>query len=267
MSDGSYESLRTERDGAVLHVVLNRPDVHDAFDDHSVRDLTRAFRTAAEDDGVRVVLLRSTGKHFSAGADVNWLRKAGEYDDLENVADAERLHDMLAAIATCPKPVVGRIQGAALGGGCGLTAAVDIAIASERALFGFSEVRLGIAPATISPFVLRKVHAGQALALFLTGERFGAERARELGLVQRVVDEEELDDAVTETIDALLQGSPVAQARIKKLVEQTRNRDFEGAREFTTRAIADLRAGEEGQEGLSAFLEKRPAAWVPDEEK
>lgn len=263
MSEKRYESLTTERHGPVLHVVLARPQVHDAFDDHSVRDLAEVFGAAAGDDQVRVVLLRSTGKHFSAGADVNWLRRVGEYDYAENVADAERLHDMLAAIATCPKPVVARIQGAALGGGGGLATAADIAIASERAFFGFTEVRLGIAPATISPFVLRKIHPGRALSLFLTGERFGAREALEYGLVHQVVPEEDLDAVVESTVEALLKGSPEGQAAIKGLVERVRAGDLEAARHHTTRTIADLRAGEEGQEGLSAFLEKRPARWIP----
>ena len=262
MSDKTYKSLRTERRGAVLHVILSRPEVHDAFDDDSVRDLADAFESVAGDDAIRVVLLRSTGKHFSAGADVNWLRRVGDYSDEENLADAVRLHDMLAAIATCPKPVVARIQGAALGGGGGLATAADIAIASERARFGFTEVRLGIAPATISPFVLRKIHPGRALALFLTGERFGAREALEYGLVQQVVAEDDLDTAVEATIDALLAGSPVGQATIKWLVDQVRGRDLADARQFTTRAIANLRAGDEGKEGLSAFLEKRKPRWA-----
>lgn len=264
MSEATYTSLRTERHGAVLHVVLTRPEIHDAFDEHSIRDLTVAFEAAAHDDAVRVVLLRSTGKHFSAGADVSWLRRVGAYEDTQNLADAVALHGMLAAIATCPKPVVARIQGAALGGGGGLAAAVDIAIASERALFGFTEVRLGIAPATISPFVLRKVHAGRALGLFLTGERFGAREALACGLVHKVVPEDELDAAVEATIAALLEGSPVGQARIKQLVEQVRGRDLTAAGELTTRAIADLRAGPEGQEGLAAFLDKRKPRWAAD---
>lgn len=262
-SHDGYASLRTERHDAVLHVVLNRPEVHDAFDDDSVVDLARVFGEAARDDDVRVVLLRSTGKHFSAGADVNWLRRVGDQDYQDNVEDAERLHDMLAAIAECPKPVVARVQGAALGGGCGLTAAADVAVAADRAFFGFTEIRLGIAPATISPFVLRKLHPGRALPLFLTGERFGADRALEYGLVHRVVPEEELDDAVDEVVEALLLGSPVAAARIKELLETIRNADLAGSRRTTTRLIADLRAGEEGKEGLSSFLEKRDPAWVP----
>ena len=262
MSDKIYTSLRTERRGAVQHVILSRPEIHDAFDHNSVRDLADAFEAAAGDAAVRVVLLRSTGKHFSAGADVNWLRQVADYSDEENLADAVRLHDMLAAIATCPKPVVARIQGAALGGGGGLATAADIAIAADRALFGFTEVHLGIAPATISPFVLRKLHPGHALALFLTGERFGPREAKEYGLVQQVVAEDQLDEAVQSTIDALITGSPVGQATIKRLVDEIRGRDLADARQFTTRAIADLRASDEGKEGLTAFLEKRNPCWA-----
>lgn len=263
MSDDSYVSLRIERHGPVLHVVLTRPEVHDAFDENTIADLTEVFTAAAADDS-RVVLLRSTGKHFSAGADVNWLKRVGGYGYEDNVADAQALHDMLAAIAECPKPVIARIQGAALGGGGGLATAVDIAIASERAFFGFTEVRLGIAPAVISPFVLRKIHPGQALALFLQAERFGAAEALRYGLVHRVVPEAELDDAVDKTIEALLAGSPVGQARIKRLVDQVRHADLDVARGHTTTAIADLRAGDEGQEGLAAFLQKRKPRWLAD---
>ena len=257
-----YRSVRLECHGPVLHVVLARPDVHDAFNNDTVLELTDVFGDAAVQDAVRVVLMRSTGKHFSAGADVNWLKRVGESSRAENIADAERLHDMLNAIACCPKPVVARVQGAALGGGCGLAAAADIAITSERAFFGFTEVRLGIAPAAISPFVLRKIHTGRALPLFLTGARFDANQALDYGLVHRVVVEDDLDNAVAAVIEDLLAGSPAALAAVKRLVEDTRGASIDEARPFTTRAIADLRAGDEGREGLSAFLEKRKPDWA-----
>lgn len=261
MNATDYRSVRVEQHGPVLHVVLARPEVHDAFNEDTVVELTDIFGTSMPDT-TRIVLLRSTGKHFSAGADLNWLKRIGQYSDEENIADAERLHDMFHTIAACPKPVVARIQGAALAGGCGLTAAADIAIASERAFFGFSEVRLGIAPATISPFVFRKIHPGRALPLFLTGARFDAHQACDYGLVYRVVAEDELDDAVDEVIQDLLTGAPMAVTAVKRLVESTRDATIDEARPITTRTIADLRAGDEARDGLSAFLEKRKPDWV-----
>ena len=262
MTANNNRSVRLEQRGPVLHIVLARPEVNDAFDDNTVRELTEVFSETAVQDTVRVALLRSTGKHFSAGADIAWLKSVGQYTDAESIADAKRLHDMLNAIASCPKPVVARVQGAALGGGCGLTAAADIAVASERAFFGFTEVKLGIAPAMISPFVLRKVHPGRALPLFLTGARFDARQALDYGLVHRVVAEDELDDAVASVIQDLLTGSPAALTAIKRLVEDTRGITIDQAHPFTTRTIADLRASDEGREGLSAFLEKRKPNWV-----
>lgn len=263
MSEERYETLRLQRRGAVLHVVLNRPDVHDAFDERMIADLTDAFRRAADMTDVRVLLLRSTGKHFSAGADLEWMRRAAAAGEEENLEDAGRLEDMLRAIATCPKPVVARIQGAALGGGAGLVCAADFAVASERAFLGFSEVRLGILPAVISPYVLRKIPAGTAQSLFLSGNRFGAAEARRLGLVDRVVEEERLDEAVEELVEDLLQCSPAAQAAVKELVESVRGRTLEEARAVTTRAIAEIRASEEGRRGVAAFLEEREPPWVP----
>lgn len=267
MPDTRFETLKLERDGPVLHVVLNRPEVHEAFDERMIAELTRAFRRVEDEEGTRVVVLRSTGKHFCAGADLNWMKRVGEYSEEENREDAGRLEDMLRSIARCPRPVIARVQGAALGGGAGLVCAVDFAVASERAFLGFSEVRLGIAPAVISPYVLRKVGPGTAKALFLAGSRFGAQRAAELGLVYRVVPEEELDAAVDELVDELLQGSPEAQTAIKQLVEVIDGRTLSEAREFTTRTIADLRASDEGKEGLSAFLDKRAPSWAPEDEE
>lgn len=265
MAGNDLQTLTTERRGPVLHIVLNRPEVHDAFDERMIAELTDVFGDAADDGEVRVVVLRSTGKHFSAGADLEWMKRVGEYDRDDNLDDAGRLEDMLRAIACCPKPVVARVQGAALGGGAGLACAADFAVASEGAFFGFSEVRLGIAPAVISPYVLRKVPAGRAQALFLAGSRFDARRAQQLGLVWNVVPADELDEAVDELVGELLAGSPAAQAAIKSMVEAVEGRGFEAARDVTVTTIADLRASDEGKEGLEAFLDKRTPSWVPEE--
>lgn len=255
-------TLRIEREGPVLAVTLARPQVHDAFDQTMIAELRTAFSDAASDDAARVVLLRSTGKSFCAGADLEWMKRLGGASHDENVRDARVLDDVFRAIVTCPKPVIARVQGAALGGGAGLVAACDVAIASTEAKLGFTEVRLGILPAIISPYVLRKMAPGVAQALFLTGEIIAAQRAMELGLVHRVVPAIDLDGAVDACVSNLLAGSSTAHAAIKRLVAGVVGASLDDARALTTEAIAQARAGSEGQEGLAAFLEKRKPRWA-----
>lgn len=262
MADRAFETLLVERAGAVLHVVLARPEVHDAFDERTVRDLTAVFRDAGGDAGVRVVVLRSTGKSFSAGADLTWMRRMATQGDDENRRDADALADMFEVIAACPKPVVARVQGAALGGGAGLVAAADVVVASESARLGFTEVRLGILPAVIAPHVLRKLTPGHAQALFLTGSRFSAHDARTAGLIHRVVPPAELDHAVREVVDELLRGSPEAQAAVKALVARLVEGTRAEARAAAVEAIARARASPDGREGMTAFLEKRRPSWA-----
>ncbi len=265
MSD-SYTRLKLEHHGAVTAVVLNRPEIHDAFDDVTITELTQVFTQLGQDSATRVVLLRSTGKHFSAGADLNWMRRIADYSEEENREDACTLERMFRAIATCPKPVVARVQGAALGGGSGLVATADIAIATTRASFGFTEARLGILPAVISPYVLKKLHWGQAQALFLTGERFRADKALRLGLVAEVVDEEDLDTAVQRTIDELLACSPDSQARIKELIPRIAHLDFPQAATLTVASITAARATDGGKAGMAAFLSKQKPPWAEEGE-
>jgi len=265
MSD-SYTRLKIERAGAVSSVVLNRPEIHDAFDDVTILELTRAFNALADDADTRVILLRSTGKHFSAGADLNWMRRIADYSEEENREDARTLERMFRAIATCPKPVVARVQGAALGGGSGLVATADIAVATTRASFGFTEARLGILPAVISPFVLKKLHWGQAQALFLTGERFRADKALRLGLVAEVVEEDELDATVQRVVDDLLACSPDSQRRIKELIPRIAHLGFPEAAVHTVESITGSRAGADGKAGMAAFLNKEKAPWIEDSE-
>jgi methylglutaconyl-CoA hydratase len=264
MTDPVRSTLRVERSAEVASVVLARPEVHEAFDDSMVAELTAVFGELAEDEAVRVVVLRSTGRSFCAGADLNWMRRMGEQSREQNEADALRLADMFEAIASCPKPVVARVQGAALGGGAGLVTAADLAVASDRAVLGFTEVRLGILPAVIAPFVLRKLGPGPAQALFLTGERLTAEDALRLGLVHRSVPDARLDEAVGEVVHALLCGSGEAQAASKRLVAAVAGLSPEQAREHAARAIALARASRDGREGLTAFLTKRKPSWHPD---
>jgi methylglutaconyl-CoA hydratase len=264
--DPEYTRLRLERDGAVTSVVLNRPEIHDAFDDVTILELSEVFTTLGDDASTRVILLRSTGKHFSAGADLNWMRRIADYSEAENREDARTLEGMFRAIATCPKPVVARVQGAALGGGSGLVATADIAVATTRASFGFTEARLGILPAVISPYVLKKLHWGQAQALFLTGERFRADKALRLGLVAEVVEEEDLDTAVAAVIADLLACSPGSQARIKELIPKIAHLEFEEAAGHTVDSITAARAEADGKAGMAAFLNKESAPWIEDAE-
>src|SRR5438094_534918 len=243
-------ALRAERDGHILRVTLSRPERRNAFDAALIADLTQAF---ADVDDARAVVLAGDGESFCAGADVEWQRAAIDLSFDENVADAMRLYRMCEAIDYCPVPVIARVQGYALGGGSGLVASSDIAIAARDAVFGFSEVKLGIIPAVISPFVLPKIGA-HARRYFLTGERFDADTALRIGLVHEIVDD--LDAATDRVVAALLTSGPRAVHEAKRLVRERP----EG--QETAQIAARLRAGEEGQEGLRAFLERREPNWL-----
>jgi methylglutaconyl-CoA hydratase len=256
-----YEHLRRTDEGPVATVALARPDARNALNAALIAEVTRCFEELAEDEGVRVVVLAGEGPAFCAGADVGYMRDTAGFSYEENLEDARRLAEMFRAVDELPKPVVARVQGAAIGGGAGLAAAADVAVAEEGTQFAFSEVRLGIAPATIAPFVVRKIGHGWARALFLSGERFDAGRAREIGLVHEVVPEGDLDAAVERTVAQLLQGGPAAQAAIKEALRQIEATEPMEALGIMTQLIAELRVGEEGQEGLGAFLEKREPFW------
>jgi len=253
--------LQVERRGPALWVTLNRPDVRNAFNPEMIAELTSAFRDVPRADdgpeGVRAVVLAGAGGSFCAGADLQWMRAMAAYARDENVADALRLAAMLDAIETCAVPVVARVHGAALGGGVGLVAACDVVVTAEGTLFGFTEARLGIAPAVIAPFVLRKIGPGHARALFVTGERFDAARAERVGLVHRVTTLERLDAAVAETVAGIAACGPAAVRACRALAADVPGMSREAARAYTAETIAALRAGSEGQEGMRAFLEKR----------
>ena len=259
-----YEHLRRTDGGAVTTVTLARPDSHNALNAALIGELTRCFEEISDDERVRIVVLAGEGRSFCAGADVGYMRETAGFSYEENLEDARRLAMMYWTIDECPKPVVARVQGAAMGGGAGLAAVADVAVADSEARFAFSEVRLGIAPATIAPFVVRKIGASHARSLFVTGERFGAERAQEIGLVHEIVSRDELDAAVDEKVGELLQGGPVAQATMKALLRRLETTEPMEAPGLTARVISELRTGEEGQEGLAAFLEKREPRWRTD---
>jgi methylglutaconyl-CoA hydratase len=243
-------ALRIERDGAVLRVAMARPERRNAFDAALIAELTSAFAGVGD---ARAVVLSGDGPSFSAGADVEWMRSSVDLSYDENVADALRLRAMLDAIDSCPAPVVARVQGHALGGGCGLVACSDVVVAEPAAQFAFSEVKLGIVPAVISPFALAKIGPGAARRWFVTGERFTADVALRIGLVHEVADD--LDAAVDRAVSELLSAGPEAARAAKELARGPL------PAEETARRIAAHRTSAEGQEGLRAFLEKRPPGW------
>ncbi len=246
----------------VARVTLARPDVRNAFNGDVIAELRDTFAQLSDDPRVRAVVLAGEGPSFCGGADINWMRGALDLGYDENVADAERMSLMFRAIDRCTKPVIGRIHGAALGGGSGLAAVCDIAIASDDALFGFTEVKLGIIPAVISPFVLAKIGPSHARALFLTGERFNAQRALQIGLVHRIVSVDQLDSAVDETLAQVMTSGPEAVAAAKALIPRVLTASYDDSLGITSASIARQRTTPEGQEGLRAFLERRKATFA-----
>jgi methylglutaconyl-CoA hydratase len=265
----TYTHLTSTRDGAVERLTLNRPDVRNAFNEHVIAELTDwAAQTleAASRHDIRIVVVAGAGKVFCAGADVTWMSKTVHYSEDENLRDAMAMSRMFAAINELPVAVIGRIQGAALGGGAGLAAVCDIAIAEEGALFGFTETKLGILPAVISPFALAKIGQSAARELFLTGARFSAARAKAIGLIHEVVAAGELDAAVDRYVLELLSAGPEAVAAAKALIPNVWSRPIAEAMPITAAAIAARRVSAEGQEGLRAFLEKRTTSWVAGRE-
>ena len=258
-----YQTLEIETKGPVATLWMNRPDVHNAFDETLIAELTAACKALDHDPAVRIVILAGRGKSFSAGADLNWMKRAAANGVEENLADARALAGMLRTLAEMKKPTIARVQGAALGGGTGLTAACDIAVASTKAVFATSEVRFGIIPSAISPYVVRAIGARQAYRYFQTAERIDAARARELGLVHEAVEPEVLDAKVQEIVDALIQGGPLAQAAAKDLIRAVDNQPINHTLvEETAHRIAHLRATPEARDGIAAFLDKRQPGWL-----
>lgn len=259
----AYETLEILREGPVATIWMNRPALHNAFNERLIAELTAACTALDADPGIRVVVLAGRGRSFSAGADLAWMQRAGAASLDENLADARKLATLLRTLAQMRQPTIARVHGAALGGGMGLAAACDICVAGEGAVFATSEVKFGIIPAAISPYVLRAIGPRQAQRYFLSAERILAARAVELGLAHECVPGEMLDARLGEIIQALLQGGPLAQQAAKQLIAAVAHRPVEDELvEDTARRIATLRATPEAREGLAAFLDKRPAAWV-----
>ncbi len=259
----AHESLQIRTDArGVATLTMHRPERFNAFDEALIAALHQAVQACTADPAVRVLVLAGAGTHFSAGADIGWMRRAAAAPEDLNRADAEKFAAMLAALAACPKPTVARVQGLALGGGVGLACACDIAIATEDAQFAVSEARFGILPAVIGPYVIRAAGPRQAQRLALMAHRIGAAEALRLGLVQQTVPAAELDAAVEATLTELLASGPQAQAELKALFAQLPPGDFgPAAQQLTAATIARVRATPEAQEGFAAFVEKRPAAW------
>jgi methylglutaconyl-CoA hydratase len=255
-------SVLIERDGSILRITLNRPDVRNAIDEEVIGSLSSAATAAADDRSLRAIVLAGNGKAFCAGADVGWMAKAIAYSRQENLSDAEDLARLMERLDTLPLPVIGRVQGSALGGGVGLAAICDIVVAADDAVFGLTEVKLGILPAVVAPYVMRKIGVSAARELFLTGVRFDARRAKEIGLVHEVVPADVLDAAVSRRITEVLTAGPAGIARAKALIREIATAQPDHVIGLTTNAIAAQRVSEEGQEGLRAFLEKRKPSWI-----
>lgn len=258
----TYITSNTDERG-VTTITLNRPDKHNAFNEDFIAELSQALDDVRKDEDCKAMVLRANGKNFCAGADLDWMKRTAGYTRAQNLEDANALAELLHKLNFLPAPTIARVQGAAMGGGCGLVACCDIALAAHDAVFAFSEVKLGLAPATISPYVISTIGEKQARRYFQTAERVDAGRARELGLVSEIMDARELDDAVEKTIGLILTNSPAAVGAAKQQVFDVAGKPI--TRELmqqTSARIADLRASEEGKEGLAAFLEKRKPAWL-----
>lgn len=264
MSETRFETIRVARSSdRMATLTLARPEVHNAFNEVMIAEMTAALTALDGDSSVRVVILDALGKSFSAGADLDWMRRMAAYGPAENLADAEGLAEMLRVLNGLSKPTIARVHGAAFGGGVGLLACCDIAVAVDSAVFSLSEVRLGLIPAVISPYVIGAIGARQARRYFLTAERMTAARALEIGLVHHLVPADGLDAAVHGIVTALMDGAPTALAAAKELIFAVADRPA-GADVIadTARRIAAQRSSAEGREGVAAFLEKRPASWL-----
>ncbi len=257
-----YKTIVLTKKGTVLQVNFNRPEVHNAFNSETILELTDAFDKVRVDNSIRVVILTGEGKSFCAGADINWMREIIHYSFDQNLEESLQLAEVLHKIYTLPKPTIAMVNGAAIGGGTGFLSVCDIAVAAEDAKFGLSEVKIGLVPAAISPYVVRKIGESKAREYFLTGQRISAQKAAEIGLVNEVVPKNQLKERVDELVGQLLDSGPEAIASCKELILNVPGMSLEDVKEYTARMIADLRVSDEGQEGMSAFLEKRKPRWT-----
>jgi len=262
MADPSYSTIGLNKREGILRLTMNRPEVHNAFNSTLILDVTDAVERAKDDEAVRVVIITGKGKSFCAGADINWMREIIQYSFEQNLEESLQLAEVLHKIYTLPKPTIAMVNGSAIGGGTGFLSACDIAIAADNAKFGLSEVKIGLVPAAISPYVIRKIGESKAREYFLTGQRMTAERALEIGLVNEVVPGDRLEERVNELVQHLLTSGPDAIANCKELIRSVPAMTFEEVKTYTARMIANLRVSDEGQEGMAAFLEKRKPRWI-----
>ncbi len=256
-----YETILFMVENRVARVALNRPDIRNAFNEVMIGELLEVFSEIGGRDDIRVVVLTGSGSCYCAGADLNWMREVKDFSYEENFADTLRLSELMYRIYSSPKPTIARVNGPAIGGGTGFVAVCDLAIAAESALFSFSEVKIGVVPACISPYVVRRVGESACREFFLTGERISAMKALEAGLVNQVVPPEGLDAAVEERVTQLLSSGPYALKVCKELIAKVSLMDLEEAKGYTARVLSALRQGDEAQEGIAAFLEKRKPGW------
>jgi methylglutaconyl-CoA hydratase len=256
-----YDTIELTKDSDVVTIYLNRSDVHNAMNEKLMKELTDCFKKLDKDKDTRIIILTAKGKSFCAGADLNWMKSMVNYSKAENIKDSNLLLDLYETIYSCSKPVIAKINGHAFGGGIGLFAACDITIAIPDCKFAFSEVNLGIIPAVISTYISKRMKISDMRRLFLTGERFDSNYAKEVGLIDFVVPEKEIDEQVKKYVDILLSSGPNALSEVKKLIDAYIKMDAEKYKRFTVEKISELRISEEGQEGINAFLEKRKNKW------
>ncbi len=257
-----YETLTFDVQGPAVAITLNRDEVRNAFNGQMLDDLLAAVAAAPAAEGARVVVLTGVGSCFCAGADLGWMRAVRRFTYEENLAESNKVSQVMRAIYDCPLPTVARVNGAAIGGGAGLVAACDLAVAAEGARFSLSEVKLGLIPSCISPYVIKKIGEGHARALFLTGERIAAAKAKAIGLVNEVAPAEQLDNVVARWLGQLVTSGPTAIAKCKELIRNVPQMSLDDAGPYTAEMIAKMRVSDEGQEGMAAFLEKRAPKWA-----
>jgi len=256
-----HKTIEVKKEKNVATIFLNRPDVHNAMNEKLMSELTLCFKELSKDEKIRVIVLTGKGKSFCAGADLNWMKSMAKYSTKENIKDSEILLNLYDEIYFCPKPVIACVNGHAFGGGIGVFAACDIVIAIPDCKFAFSEVKLGIIPAVISSYIVRRIGLYNMRRLFLTGERFDSNYAKEIGLVDFVVSEKDFDEIVQKYIDILLSSGPNAIVEVKKIVDAYEKMDIDKYKKHTVEKISELRVSDEGQEGINAFLEKRKSRW------
>ena len=257
-----YSTISLSHQGAVCIITLNRPQVHNALNNTLIYELYDAFEKLKNESDIRVIVITGNGQSFCAGADLKWLKDVMKYSYDQNYEESLKLAELMLLIYTHPKPTIARINGSAIGGGVGLMSVCDILISADSAQFGLSEVKIGLVPAVISPFVIDRIGHANTRELFITGERINAHRALEIGLVNKVVSNHEIDKVVNEVIQQIIANGPEAIKTVKELIFKVPQMNFPEVTEYTAQLIASLRTSPEGQEGMSAFLEKRPPSWI-----